>query len=78
MKRMMKGFTLIELLILIVMLTIVFSIVMNIKNGNNMIMDGSRFGSHTICKMGYVFSVDINGMEQQIFDSNGGGIECIK
>lgn len=68
-----RGFTLIELIIVISIIGILVAIV-RMGTGSTW---AERFqNGGTICKAGYTFSIDVNGTQQQMFDSQGHGIPC--
>ncbi len=69
-----KGFTLIELLIVVAIFGIIATIIGSGISGGTIAEQMQRGG--TVCKGGMLFNVDANGMQQQVFGPNGGGITC--
>ena len=60
---MRRGFTLVEIMIVFAIIGIIFSV--GVSMSGRGLIDGTR------CKQGVLFSVDMNGNEQQMFGPSG-------
>ena len=67
MKSVNTGFTLIELMVVFAIIGILVSVGVGMMGSG--LIDGTR------CKHGLLFSIDMNGNEQQMFGPNG-PMEC--
>lgn len=68
-----KGFTLIEMMIVIAITGIITAVALPFFGIN---VQSHLAPNNTICKGGYLFSYEPNGIDQQIISDQGGGVKC--